>query len=136
MPFQHVLTLMLLYYAIKMRSGVLPDLCVGKRMCCLKPSAVFHIRIGGHLPVWVSDAKINLPGWKLTCLDEQIVFINITDENNNMYYLIYCLFTWYKCSTSFKSNMKIICIKSFWKKQSFFFLNFLLSFHFGTYQTG
>ena len=39
LPFLHVLTLMLLYSSIKMRSRVLPDLCVGKRMCCLKHSA-------------------------------------------------------------------------------------------------
>ena len=48
---------------------------------------VFHIRIGGHSPVRVSDAKINLPGWKLTHPDEQIAFIDITDENK-----IYILF--------------------------------------------
>ena len=24
---------------------------------------VFHIRIRGNLPIWMSDAKINLPGW-------------------------------------------------------------------------
>ena len=50
--------------------------------------AVFHTRIGGHSPAWASDAKINLPRWKFTHPDEQIAFINITDENNNIYYLI------------------------------------------------
>ena len=38
LPFLHVVTLMLLYSSIKMRSRVLLDLCVGKRMCCLKTS--------------------------------------------------------------------------------------------------
>ena len=39
--------------------------------------SVFHTRIRGHLPIGLSDAKINSPGWKLTCPDDKIRYFFI-----------------------------------------------------------
>ena len=88
---------------------------------------VFHIRVRGHSPIWVSDAKINSPRWKFTWPDEQITFINITDENNNIYYLIYCLFAGTNVLHHLNLVWRLLALNPFGKKQSLFKIFYFLS---------
>ena len=46
-------------------------------------NAVFSLRIGSHSPIWASDSKVNLPGWKISQPD----FVTALVCVNNMYHI-------------------------------------------------
>ena len=51
-----------------------------KSMCCvIVVLTVFYLRIGSYLPIWVSDPKMNLLGWKITCLDFVIALVCVNN---------------------------------------------------------